>query len=252
MSSFDSEVTTLRNLLKTSFRIVIFTGAGISTESGVSDYRSQGGLWKKYQPVTIQEFLADEEKRREYWIRKKEMFSQIREAKPNLGHLAIATIEKRAEWAGLITQNIDGFHQLAGSLNILEIHGTNREAVCLNCEKNFPFEQIHDRLLAGEEIPFCEICGGLLKPNTISFGQALDQKVLNQAMDWAGHCDLMLAIGSTLIVEPAASLPRIASEAGATLVILNKDPTPLDDIANLVIHAPAGEFLDKVVSGENT
>ena len=238
----------LKALIAQSARIVVFTGAGISTESGISDYRSQGGLWERYQPVTIQEFLADEEKRREYWRRKKETYVQMRDAQPNEGHFAIARLEKIGTLAGVITQNIDGLHRKAGSQNVIEIHGTNLEVICLSCGKLCPCDPIYDRLNSGEDIPLCQDCGGLLKPNTISFGQQLNPETLQRAYQWLQDCDLMIAVGSTLIVEPAASMPRIAKENGASLVIINRDSTPLDSSADLVVHAQIGPLLSSAIS----
>ncbi|MDP3921015.1 MAG: NAD-dependent deacylase [Candidatus Omnitrophota bacterium] len=247
MDKNTSPETALKHLIAASDQIVIFTGAGMSTESGVSDYRSQGGLWQRYQPVTIREFLTDEEKRREYWLRKKEMYTEMRRAKPNIGHTAIAKLEQKGKLLGVITQNIDGLHQMAGNKHILEIHGTNREAICLDCNCVIPFDPVFARLAGGEDIPLCKDCGGLLKPNTISFGQALDPDVIDKAFDWARRSDLFLAVGSTLIVEPAASIPRAAKSAGKPLVIVNRDPTPLDGMADLVISATIGPLLDTVV-----
>lgn len=241
------EIQKLRSLIEEGLKIVVFTGAGISTESGISDYRSKGGIWDRFQPITIQEFLADEGKRREYWRRKKEMYAAMRNAQPNIGHLAIARLERSGKLMGVITQNIDGLHQKAGNQKILELHGTNREVLCLQCHKIDPFEPVYQRLLAGEEIPLCQACGGLLKPNTISFGQELDPAVLEQAVAWMRSADLVLAVGSTLIVEPAASLPRLAQRSGAKLVILNRDPTPLDSVATLVIQETAGPVLQAAV-----
>ena len=222
---------------------MVFTGAGISTESGIPDYRSKGGLWDRFQPVTLQEFVSEPDKRREYWQRKRELYGQMREARPNAGHLAIARLEQQGKLLGVITQNIDGLHQQAGSARVLELHGTNREVVCLSCARTGPFDPVYERLLAGEEIPLCRECGGLLKPNTISFGQALDARVLDEAEAWAARCDLMLAVGSTLIVEPAASIPRHAKSRGARLAIVNRDSTPLDAVADLVLHGDAGPLL---------
>lgn len=236
----------LRALLQASSRVVVFTGAGISTESGISDYRSKGGLWDRFQPVTLQEFVADPEKRREYWRRKRELYGQMREARPNAGHLAIARLERGGTLLGVITQNIDGLHQQAGCTRVLELHGTNRQVICLACGDLQPFEPVYQRLLAGEEVPLCSRCGGLLKPNTISFGQALDPRVLAEAEAWASRCDLMLAVGSTLVVEPAASIPRCAKSRGAKLAIVNRDPTPLDPLADLVLHGEAGPLLAQV------
>jgi NAD-dependent deacetylase len=197
--------------------------------------------------VTIQEFLTDKEKRREYWRRKKEMYAEMRDARPNAGHLAIAQFEKSGKLVGVITQNIDGLHQKAGSRRVLELHGTNREVICLTCGKMSPFDPIYERLLNGEDIPLCLECGGLLKPHTISFGQALEMDTLNRAVEWSRNSDFMLAVGSTLIVEPAASLPRLAKQAGAKLVIINREPTPLDSLADLVLHQTAGPVLQSII-----
>jgi len=239
----------LKAFIQNSQKIVVFTGAGISTESGISDYRSKGGIWDRFQPVTIQEFLADEAKREEYWRRKKELYAQMRDATPGRGHLAIARLEKQQKLLGIITQNIDGLHHKAGNKKILEIHGTNREIICLSCGHIDPFDPVYERLLQGEKIPLCHDCGGLLKPNTISFGQSLDPTVLQNSVAWATSCDLMIAIGSTLIVEPAASLPRMAKEHGALLTIINRDETPLDPIADLTFMTEIGPLLDLVIDG---
>lgn len=243
----DFALEPLRALIDACSRIVVFTGAGISTESGISDYRSKGGLWERFQPVTIQEFLSNEEKRKEYWRRKKEMFVQMRDAKPNAGHLAIARLEASGKSIGVMTQNIDGLHQKAGSKKVVEIHGTNLEVICLQCEHLSPFDLVYDRLEQGEEIPLCRDCGGLLKPNTISFGQPLKPAILDLAVHLAQNCDLMLAVGSTLIVEPAASLPRLAKQSGARLAIVNREPTPLDRFADVAIHSTAGAVLRDMV-----
>ena len=238
----------LRQFLEKSKRALFFTGAGISTESGISDFRSKGGLWQRFQPVTIQEFLASDDKRREYWIYKKEVYAQARDAKPNLGHLTMAKIEKEGKAIGVVTQNIDGLHQRAGSKNVLELHGTTLEIICLSCGETGPVAPVYERIQGGEEIPLCLKCGGFLKPNTISFGQMLDPNVLQKASQWARDCDLFIAAGSTLVVEPAASIPRMAKEYGIPLVIINRDSTPLDFMADLVVHTEIGSFLSSAVS----
>ena len=244
-----NRVKALTQLFRNHDRILVFTGAGISTESGLSDYRSKGGMWERFQPVTIQEFLADEDKRKLYWVRKKELYGEMRDATPNSGHLAIANLAERGKVLGVITQNIDGLHQMAGNLpeTILELHGTNRETICLDCGELRPWQEAYERLQQGEETPRCLKCHGLLKPTTISFGQALDPKVLNKAFEWVEECDLLMACGSTLLVEPAASIPRLAKERGARLVIVNLTETPLDRFADLIIHAPIGETLSQSV-----
>lgn len=241
------DLTKFNKWIRESRRIVVFTGAGFSTESGVSDYRSQGGLWQRYQPVTIQEFCQEPQKRKLFWQRKKEMYAQILKAKPNKGHFALTRLEKQEKMLGIITQNIDGLHQKAGSSRVLELHGTNLEIICLDCKILGPFEPIYEKLEQGEDEFICKSCGGLLKPNTISFGQSLDSFVLEESLLWSRSCDLMIAAGSTLVVEPAASLPRLAKEEGAKLVIINRDPTPLDDWADAVFHASIGKLLDEAI-----
>jgi len=244
-----NEAKALTQLFHRHSRILAFTGAGISTESGLSDYRSKGGIWERFQPVTIQEFLADHDKRKLYWARKRELYGEMRHAKPNSGHLAIQKLAERGKLLGVITQNIDGLHHLAGHLpeTILELHGTNRETICLNCGELRPWQEACERLQQGEETPRCLKCNGLLKPNTISFGQTLDPLVLNKAFEWVEVCDLLIVCGSTLVVEPAASMPRRAKEHGARLVIVNLSETPVDPIADLVIRAPIGETLSQSV-----
>lgn len=240
---------TLKQCIDAAHSIVAFTGAGISTESGISDYRSQGGIWERYHPVTIQQFLASHEHRRLYWQRKQALYEENKNARPNVGHLALVRLEQEGRLKGVITQNIDGLHRLAGisSDKLLEIHGNNLEVVCLDCGEITPWESTYKRLNNGEVVPLCLKCNGFLKPNTISFGQNLDVAVLAAAVEWARHCDLMIAIGSTLVVEPAASLPRIAKEAGAPLVIITRSETPLDPIADLKITDPIGEVLQGVL-----
>jgi NAD-dependent deacetylase len=233
------------DLIEKHQKILCLTGAGISTESGIRDYRSQGGLWKEYHPVTLQEFLDSEEMRIEYWRRKKETFPSMQSAQPNQGHLAIAELEARGKLLGLITQNIDGLHTKAGSSKIIEIHGTNMETICLSCQIVEPSEKTLIRLET-EPAPRCLKCEGLLKPNTISFGQNLRAEDLQQSFQWAKQCDLMLCIGSSLVVEPAASIPVRAKQCGAKLVILNAESTPLDSFADWVIHAQIGSFFESL------
>lgn len=243
-------LTRLKYLIQTSKKLVIFTGAGISTESGISDYRSKGGLWGRYTPVTYQDFLSDEEKRSEYWQYKLELYESLEKAKPNPGHYSIVRLEQSGKLTAVITQNIDGLHQLAGSSpsRVIEIHGTNREIICLSCLKRSHWPEVYQRLKNGESAPLCRECRGFLKPNTISFGQRLDPGVLDKAVQASCDCDLFITIGSTLVVEPAASLPRMAKRAGAALVIITLSETPLDGIADLKIEASASATLSEAVS----
>ena len=230
-----------------SERAVAFTGAGISTESGIADFRSPGGVWSRYQPVLFQDFLASAAARRRYWQMKKEGYRELRSAKPNAGHRALARLESAGRLQAVITQNIDGLHQDAGSSRVLELHGTSRHCVCLGCDARYDPDLIQERLEAGVEIPLCDRCGAFLKSATISFGQALPATVLREAIDLCTGADLVVALGSSLVVEPAASLPLQAKQSGARLVIINRTETPLDDIADVVLRESIGESLTRVL-----
>jgi len=246
----NNDIIQLAEMIRKAGDIVVFTGAGISTESGISDYRSKGGRWQRFQPVTIQEFQANEEKRKEYWRMKLDLLESLKDAEPNDGHKAIAELEKRGKLKGLITQNIDGLHRAAGNSKekTIEIHGTNLETVCLSCADLRPWQEVYQELRKGIEVPLCAKCDGFLKPNTISFGQQLDQVLLQKAFDWASTCDLLLAVGSTLVVEPAASIPRTAKSSGAALCIVTLSETPLDSMADLKITESSGFLLKDVIS----
>jgi NAD-dependent deacetylase len=226
---------------------VAFTGAGISTESGIPDFRSPGGIWSRYQPVLFQDFLASEEARRRYWRMKREGYPELKKAKPNAGHRALARLESQGKIVAVITQNIDGLHQDAGSRRVLELHGTSRYCICLECSEQFDPDIIHERLEAGVDIPLCDRCGGLLKSATISFGQALPVDVLSEAFDLSMNTDLMLALGSSLVVEPANSIPLQAKHNGARLIIINRTETPLDPLADVVLHESIGDTLEEAL-----
>jgi len=232
--------------LRGAARAVAFTGAGISTESGVPDFRSPGGVWTTSQPVYFDEFLHSADARREYWRQKAISHHDFERAEPNAGHRLLAAWEGAGRLRGLITQNIDGLHQLAGSQQVLELHGTARWVACLTCAARFPAEEMVARFLAVGDPPPCPDCGGLLKHATVSFGQQLPPEVLEAAAQWSRQADVFLAIGSSLVVQPAASLPVIARQRGARLVVLNLEPTPLDDIAQIVLRAPIGATLQAV------
>lgn len=249
MYSFEERVTHTGELLRTSERVIAFTGAGISTESGISDFRSPGGVWDRYRVVTFQEFLASREARIEYWAMKKELFHEMKGAQPNEAHAALAELEEMGKLDCLITQNIDGLHQDAGNSpeRIIEIHGTNRTAICLTCNKSWPIEEIQQRLEAGEKDPHCDVCGGFIKPATISFGQAMPEEAMRRAYECAALCDLLFMIGSSLQVEPAASIPRVAHQEGARLVFINRTETPWDHIADVIFKENAGRVLGEIV-----
>ncbi len=237
----------IASLLSESSRAIAFTGAGISTESGIADFRSPGGIWSNYQPVYFQDFLHSEDARRRYWKMKKEGYHELMAAKPNDGHRALACLEAAGKIVAVITQNIDGLHQEAGSRRVLELHGTSRYCVCLKCDAHFDPDEIQKTLEAGTEIPLCQHCGGLVKSATISFGQSLPADVLAEAFDLSMSTDLVLALGSSLVVEPAASIPLQAKNNGARLVIINHTETPLDRLADAVVHQSIGATLSRVV-----
>ncbi len=225
---------------------VAFTGAGISTESGIPDFRSPGGVWTRYRTVYFDEFCRSPEARYEYWTQKAEAHRDFAVAQPNITHQSLAAWETAQRLRGVITQNIDGLHQQAGSRHVLELHGTARDIACLDCAWREPADVWVQKFLAEDRVPDCPDCGGRLKHATVSFGQALPADVLQTAALWAETADLFFSLGSSLVVEPAAILPRIAKRSGARLVILNRDPTPLDELADLVVNAPLGAVFQRL------
>lgn len=235
-------------VLERSKRIVGFTGAGISTESGIPDYRSQGGIWDTFQPVYLDEFLSDEDKRLLYWQRKQALWQGIKEATLSRTHLFFRELFDRGRLAGVITQNIDGLHEKSGLPGemIVNLHGTNLEIICMQCSETIPAHTVLDDLDLASGAPLCELCGGLLKPNTISFGQSLVPEDLQRAEELAWSCDLMVAAGSTLLVQPAAYFPVIARDNGAALAIITQSETPLDNEADFVFHEQLGPFMEKL------
>jgi NAD-dependent deacetylase len=227
-------------------RGVAFTGAGISTESGIPDFRSPGGVWAKNTPVMYQDFVASADARHEYWRQKCEAHAEFAAAKPNAGHEVLARWEQAGRIRAVITQNIDGLHQDAGGRDVLELHGTARAIACLDCDTRFEVEPLLQMFRETSDVPACEKCGGLLKHATISFGQSLPQMVLYRSVKLARDADLMLAIGSSLVVTPAAELPRETKQRGGRLVIINRDETPLDHLADAIIRTPIGEALSQI------
>ncbi|MGA1790221.1 MAG: SIR2 family NAD-dependent protein deacylase [bacterium] len=248
METFDNRIQRVMDLLKQAERVSAFTGAGISTESGISDFRSPGGVWDRYRIVTYQEFISSHEARVEYWQMKRELFREFQGAMPNNAHIALAEMEKLGKLKCLITQNIDGLHQDAGTSPeiVIEIHGTNRRAVCIKCGKSWPIEDIHTRLDSGEMDPACDACHGYIKPATISFGQAMPEEEMRKAFAAAERSDLFFMIGSSLQVEPAASIPPAAHRAGADLVFINRTETHWDHIATVLFRENAGKVLKEI------
>jgi NAD-dependent deacetylase len=237
-------------LIANARKLAVFTGAGISTESGIPDFRSPGGIWSRFDPedFTYQKFVTDPEARRKQWRMLGEGHLTT-EAKPNPAHYAIAELDSLGKLDCVITQNVDNLHHKAGvpAEKVFELHGNVQWAVCLNCGKRYPFEQIKARLEWGEEIPDCEECQGMLKPDAVLFGEALPQDVLQEASQRASDCDLFIVVGSTLIVYPAAYMPLYAVQGGAKLIIVNLSDTPMDAQANVLIRAKAGEAMSKIV-----
>jgi NAD-dependent deacetylase len=238
-----------RRLLARSRHAVAFTGAGVSTASGVPDFRSPGGIWSRHRPVTIQEFRASADARRRYWLYKKETYADFAQARPNAAHAALARLEADGRMLGVITQNIDGLHQDAGSRRVVELHGTNRRVECLGCGRGGPAAEAQERLLAGEEVPTCAGCGGPLKAATISFGQALRPEVLEEAFALAREADLLLVLGSSLVVYPAAAIPETVAARGAPMIIINREPTPLDGLAAEALRGEVERLLPALVDG---
>jgi NAD-dependent deacetylase len=234
--------------LRSSRNVVFFTGAGISTESGVPDFRSPGGLWTKYQPVYFQDFVASEAARIRHWQLKKATYELYKKVQPNIGHYSIRDFERRGQLLGLITQNIDGLHGIAGVSDekIIELHGTDRLVTCLKCQKTFEPASIYERLGENFTAPTCDACGGLLKSANVSFGQQMPLQAMQQAQVWSEAAEAFIVIGSSLQVQPAASFPVIAKRSGALLAIINREQTPLDELADFVYQGGIGEFFGKL------
>ena len=241
------DITRFGQLMRKATRGVAFTGAGISTESGIPDYRGPQGVWNTETPVYYQDFMASREARVRAWQRGVRMFHRCGTAKPNDGHLILTELQRRGHITAVITQNIDGLHLDAGNENVIELHGTNRFAACQHCWKEWPATAIIERVEKGDGAPECDACGGPIKARTISFGQAMPEKEMRLAMEASLKADLYISIGSSLVVEPAASFPRLAKQSGAALVIINNQETPLDDIADIVIRQPIGETMRKLL-----
>jgi NAD-dependent deacetylase len=249
MGGYEQEMEKLRSMIEESKRGVVFTGAGISTESGIPDFRSPGGIWTKYQPINFRDFMASEEMRRESWRRKFASDAVMKKAQPNAGHLAVAKLVQQGKVSSVVTQNIDGLHQLSGVPDdkVIELHGNATYAACLDCNKRYELEDIRVVFEKDETLPVCEQCSGIIKTATISFGQAMPVAEMQAAEAETMACDLFLAIGSSLVVYPAAGFPELAKRNGARLIILNRDATPLDGIADLVLHTEIGPTLSAVV-----
>ncbi|MFC3265855.1 NAD-dependent deacetylase [Camelimonas abortus] len=236
-------------MLRNARRIVGFTGAGISTECGVPDFRSPDSPWLKHAPIDFSAFISSPEARREAWRRKFAMDDIYGHARPGRGHRVMAHLCAAGRMAAVITQNIDGLHQAAGTPpgQVIELHGNGSYARCLECGLRHELADIRPKFESTGEPPVCDSCGGIVKTATISFGQAMPEREMRRAQELAMDCDVFLVAGSSLVVHPAASLPLIARQSGARVIILNRTPTPLDDAATLVIHADIGDALEPLL-----
>jgi NAD-dependent deacetylase len=241
----DSAITALRKQIEAASRILPFTGAGISTECGIPDFRSPGGLWTKNRPIPFDAFVASQEMRDEAWRRRFAMQDHFMKAKPGRGHLALASLYRAGKVPGVVTQNIDNLHQASGvaSLDIVELHGNTTYASCLDCGERYDLAWVKQRFDENDEhAPDCG-CGGFIKTATVSFGQAMPAEAMARAEQLTTQCDLFLAIGSSLVVWPAAGFPLMAKRNGAALVIINRESTEFDDLADLVVRNDIGDVL---------
>ena len=245
----DSEVLELRRLLDAARKVVVFTGAGISTESGIPDFRSPGGIWTRMKPIYFQDFVTSEEARVEAWRRKFESDPVMRAAAPNRGHRAVAKLVADGRVTHVVTQNIDGLHQASGipDHQVIELHGNSTYAHCLDCQRRYELEDIRPGFEASGISPRCDDCGGFVKTATVAFGQSMPPAAMIRAEEAVLACDMCLVVGSSLVVYPAAGFPELAKRHGATLAILNREPTDMDRIADLVLHREICETLGGAV-----
>lgn len=248
--SLAASIASLQDMIQDARIVAGFTGAGISTESGIPDFRSPGSPWMQNKPISFDLFVRDAKARREAWRRKFAMDDLYRDARPSQGHLAFASLVASGRMPAVITQNIDGLHQQSGLSEgqVIELHGNGTYARCLACGRRHELDWVRYHFERNGEPPECMACGGVLKSATISFGQAMPEEPMRRARKLAASCDLFLVAGSSLAVYPAAAFPAFAKDSGARLVIVNREPTPLDELADLVIHAEIGAVFSKFVS----
>jgi len=252
MTAADVKTATarLKEIVEAAEIVVPFTGAGISTECGIPDFRSPGGIWTKYQPIPFDEFMASQDARNESWRRRFAMAEQLGAARPGRGHRALASLYRAGKVPAVVTQNIDNLHQDSGiaAEHVVELHGNTTYALCLDCARRYELEWVRARMAAANGCaPDCPSCGGYVKTATISFGQAMPDAAMQRAQELTLSCDLFLAIGSSLVVWPAAGFPLLAKRNGARLVIVNREPTEFDDIADLVVHDDIGTVFEPLI-----
>ena len=250
MLSLQQQLQDAAELMQQAQRIVALTGAGISTESGIPDFRSPGSLWLQQPSISYQDFISRPQARQQYWQTRRNLSAQVLSARPNAAHLALVDLERKKRLLGIVTQNFDGLHHDAGNNaeHIVEMHGTSRAAACTLCGKRSSIKELQQRIDAGEIDPRCSDCGGFLKAATILFGQRVPEAELARARELTLSCDLFLVVGSSLKVTPAATLPRLALDNDVPLIIINLQPTHMDDYAEIVINEKAGVVLPPLVS----
>ena len=241
----ETAIDRLRRLIERSRVIVPFTGAGISTECGIPDFRSPGGLWSKNRPIPYDDFLSSQEMRNEAWRRRFALEANFRAARPGRGHRALASLHRAGKIPAVITQNIDNLHQASGFAPecVVELHGNTTYAICLDCDQRYELTWVRERFESSGEAPDCPGCGGYIKSATVSFGQSMPVAAMQRAEELTLGCDLFLSIGSSLVVWPAAGFPLMASRNGSALVIINREPTDFDSVADLVVRQDIGDAL---------
>jgi NAD-dependent deacetylase len=248
-SEHEDRVADARHLVESADRIAVLTGAGISTDSGIPDYRGPNGIWATGKPPTIGDFMENEASRRTYWQRRLESYPSLLAAQPNPAHRALVDLEHAGKLSAIVTQNIDGLHQRAGSdpERVIELHGSAHVVRCTNCGTMFSGEEIQQRLLDGDHYPACPVCGGILRTATVLFGEPLPREALERSIALTRDADLLLVIGSSLVVNPAAKLPLIAKRNGAPFVIVNRTETRQDALADLRLEGSAGLILPRAI-----
>jgi NAD-dependent deacetylase len=244
-----AKVDELRRMIAEATSIVAFTGAGISTESGIPDFRSPGGIWTKFKPIEFGDFLGSAEARRESWRRKFASDETMRKATPNAGHRALARLVEQGKMTAVVTQNIDGLHQASGVPDgkVIELHGNSTYAACLDCRRHYELDWVREIFAVDERLPLCTGCGGIIKTATISFGQSMPEAEMERAREVTLAADLFIVLGSSLVVYPAAGFPILAKRNGSRLVIVNREPTDHDEMAYLVINAEIGATMSRAV-----
>jgi NAD-dependent deacetylase len=244
-----AQVDDLERMIAEAECMVAFTGAGISTESGIPDYRSPGGIWTKFRPIDFGDFIASAEARRETWRRKFASHETLQKATPNAGHRALARLVEKGKMAAVVTQNIDGLHQASGVPDdkVIELHGNATYAACLDCRKRYELDWVREIFAVDERLPICTACGGIIKTATISFGQSMPEAEMERAREVTMAADLFIVLGSSLVVYPAAGFPIMAKRNGSRLVIVNREPTDQDELADLVINAEIGATMSRAV-----